>query len=216
MIPAVVAAFNEEARVGNVVRVLLASGLFSPVLVVDDGSKDKTSEAARAAGAQVLTLKKNGGKAQAMRAGYKAAGSKDTAFFDADLNGLTVDHCAALVAGYNAGYDQTCGLRDYNGLTNPLQVFTAIITGERIVRAWVLERVPWDCWEGFNIETGINLTCDKFKGKTCVFLLPGLNHTWKESKRGILAGFRSNRKMFRGIRAAKKAYAATGGLSCKG
>lgn len=213
-IPAVIAAYNEEERVGAVVRAVLASGAFFPVVVVDDGSKDGTVAAATAAGAQVLRMPKNGGKAQAMKAGWTAIGGGDVAFFDADLVGLKPEHCLALFSGYLAGYDQTCGLRDYVSLSNPLQVFTPIITGERIVRSWVLREVPDDCWIGFNIETAINHTCDRLGGKTCVLILKGLLNTVKEAKRGLAEGLKANYRMFTKLRAARFALKKTGGRSC--
>lgn len=51
-------AFNEEATIGRIVRALLPSGR---VLVVDDGSHDRTVEEARSAGATVLQHVVNSG-----------------------------------------------------------------------------------------------------------------------------------------------------------
>ncbi len=63
---AVIPAYNEAGRIVAVIEGLLAIGL--PVLVVDDGSRDGTGDAARAAGARVLR-KINGGKGTAILAG---------------------------------------------------------------------------------------------------------------------------------------------------
>jgi glycosyltransferase involved in cell wall biosynthesis len=63
---AVVPAYNEATRIGPVIESLVAQGL--PVLVVDDGSRDRTAAAASAAGARVLR-QPNGGKGAALRAG---------------------------------------------------------------------------------------------------------------------------------------------------
>ncbi|MDZ4044889.1 MAG: glycosyltransferase, partial [Rhodoglobus sp.] len=48
-------AFNEEAAVGDVIREVYAKLPGVSVLVVDDGSRDDTTEVARAAGALVAT-----------------------------------------------------------------------------------------------------------------------------------------------------------------
>lgn len=69
----IVPAWNEEANVGNTVREILSKGLGYDVVVVDDGSDDRTSEAARAAGAVVLTLPFNLGVGGAMRTGFTYA-----------------------------------------------------------------------------------------------------------------------------------------------
>lgn len=68
---AIVPAHNEGPRIGAVVGMLVQQGL--PVLVVDDGSSDDTSAAARAAGARVLSLRPNRGKGAALKAGYRVA-----------------------------------------------------------------------------------------------------------------------------------------------
>jgi glycosyltransferase involved in cell wall biosynthesis len=214
VLPAVIAAYNEEPRVGAVVRTLLSTGLFSPVIVVDDGSSDRTVEAAAAAGAKVVRQPRNTGKAQAMKAGWLASGGGDVAFFDADLTNLLPEHCATLLSGYEAGYDQTCGLRDYSVLMRPAQVFGPIITGERIVRAWVLQRVPENCWRGFDIETAINAACDRGGGRTALFFLQGMNHTMKGNKRGFVAGWLADLRMFMRIREVRKCLVGSEGTSC--
>ena len=67
---AVVPAYNEASRIAPVVAGLVEQGL--PVLVVDDGSRDHTAQAARRAGAQVLR-RANGGKGTAIIAGCRWA-----------------------------------------------------------------------------------------------------------------------------------------------
>lgn len=68
---AVVPALDEERTVGEVVAGLLGLGL--NVLVVDDGSSDRTAEVARAAGADVLRLPTNLGVGGALRAAFRVA-----------------------------------------------------------------------------------------------------------------------------------------------
>ena len=85
----VIAAFNEAPSIAGVVRAVPddVCGLATHVLVVDDGSADRTADAARAAGAEVLSLGANGGQGVALRAGYRAAaaaGARYVATLDAD------------------------------------------------------------------------------------------------------------------------------------
>jgi glycosyltransferase involved in cell wall biosynthesis len=63
-------AYNEAERVGAVIK---GSKVYGPVLVVDDGSKDQTSEVARAAGAEVVRQEPNQGKGAALIRGFKYA-----------------------------------------------------------------------------------------------------------------------------------------------
>lgn len=73
---AVVPAFNEEGSVGDVVRALLALDPAPEVVVVDDGSSDRTAETARAAGATVLAPTFNLGIGGAVQTGLRWAASR--------------------------------------------------------------------------------------------------------------------------------------------
>ncbi|MCY0903575.1 glycosyltransferase family 2 protein [Arthrobacter sp. H14-L1] len=66
-------AWNEADSVGNTVREVLALAENYAVLVVNDGSTDRTADVARDAGATVMTLPFNLGVGGAMRAGFKYA-----------------------------------------------------------------------------------------------------------------------------------------------
>ena len=67
---AVVPAYNEEDTVGRVVRAIHRHAPEWDVLVVDDGSTDKTGAQARLAGSEVLRLPFNLGIGGAMQAGF--------------------------------------------------------------------------------------------------------------------------------------------------
>lgn len=69
----VVPAWNEEGSVGAVVRDIRAAVPDAECLVIDDGSADATTEAARSAGARVLRLPFNLGVGGAMRTGFRYA-----------------------------------------------------------------------------------------------------------------------------------------------
>jgi glycosyltransferase involved in cell wall biosynthesis len=66
-------AWNESEAIGNTVREVFDYGPPCDVLVVDDGSRDRTAELARTAGATVLQLPFNMGVGGAMRTGFKYA-----------------------------------------------------------------------------------------------------------------------------------------------
>lgn len=68
-----VPAFNEEYSVGAVVHQIHAALPHADVLVVDDGSTDRTAEEAAGAGAMVLPLPFNLGVGGAIRAGFRFA-----------------------------------------------------------------------------------------------------------------------------------------------
>jgi glycosyltransferase involved in cell wall biosynthesis len=69
----VVPAWNEAESVGVVVKEAIASVPAADVLVVDDGSSDRTGQVARAAGAEVVTNVFNLGVGGAVRVGMRYA-----------------------------------------------------------------------------------------------------------------------------------------------
>jgi len=66
----VIPALNEEEPIAGVVRECFATGLADEVIVVDNGSTDRTAECAREAGARVVTAPRGYGRACA--AGVRA------------------------------------------------------------------------------------------------------------------------------------------------
>ncbi|HTN99340.1 MAG TPA: glycosyltransferase [Microthrixaceae bacterium] len=81
------------------------------VIVVDDGSTDRTSAIAHVAGAdQVLTHPQNRGKGAAVRTGSLAATGKTVAFTDADLS-YSPDQILLLLEGVESGWDIVVGSR---------------------------------------------------------------------------------------------------------
>jgi glycosyltransferase involved in cell wall biosynthesis len=70
---AIVPAFNEEANVGRVIDEIRAVDPSFDVVVVDDGSYDRTSQVAREHGARVLRLPFNLGIGGAVQTGFRYA-----------------------------------------------------------------------------------------------------------------------------------------------
>lgn len=70
-------AFNEERRVGDVIRGVRSFLPGSRILVVDDGSVDRTASASREVGAIVISHPFNLGVGTALQTGYKYAVRND-------------------------------------------------------------------------------------------------------------------------------------------
>lgn len=86
-ISVVVAAYNEEDTIGAVLDALGELDLDMEVIVVDDGSTDRTGEIIEGRTGPRLTLisKPNGGKGTALRAGFDAATGSIIVIQDADV-----------------------------------------------------------------------------------------------------------------------------------
>lgn len=78
---AIIPAYNEEKALADVIDRTLEH--VDEVIVVDDGSSDKTSEVAIEAGARVIKHSLNLGKGEALKSGFKAIGD--------DLIIITID-----------------------------------------------------------------------------------------------------------------------------
>ena len=74
-IVAIIPAFNEELTIGSVV--LKTRRYVDEVIVVDDGSSDRTEEVARLAGAVVVRNEINEGKANALKRGFEELKGRD-------------------------------------------------------------------------------------------------------------------------------------------
>jgi glycosyltransferase involved in cell wall biosynthesis len=68
-IAAIIPAYNEEKHIGDVARRTRAQ--LGHVLVVDDGSNDRTAERAREAGAEVIIHPQNRGKGESIKTGLR-------------------------------------------------------------------------------------------------------------------------------------------------
>lgn len=145
-------AFNEEGRIGNVVRAVLTHVPGARMVVIDDGSTDGTRADALAAGAEVLSLPCNLGYGGALQTGYLfalRAGAERVVQMDAD--GQHDATCVAdLLAALDAGLDVALGSR-YR-LPQPPSVGFARRAGSwlfgKIASAWTGVRIT-DPTSGF-------------------------------------------------------------------
>ncbi len=108
----VIPAYDEESTVGRVVTDVRGLGL--DVLVVDDGSRDRTAAVARDAGARVVRLPVNVGVGGALRCGFAYAvrrGFARVVQVDADLQHQPDAIPALLAAADESGAELVVGSR---------------------------------------------------------------------------------------------------------
>jgi dolichyl-phosphate beta-glucosyltransferase len=118
----IVPAYEEQARVGDSIKQILAylerSKLSAELIVVDDGSKDNTAEIAESSASgfhdtttKVIRYEANRGKGYAVKTGLLAARARIAVFSDADLS-TPIEELPKLVEPIQADeYDVTFGSR---------------------------------------------------------------------------------------------------------
>jgi dolichyl-phosphate beta-glucosyltransferase len=119
----VIPAYNEETRIGATVSRMLSyfdtQGFRYEILVVDDGSADRTREVVAATAAEhenvrILSYEDNRGKGHAVRYGMMQARGDYVLFSDADL-ATPIEEIEPLFAALREGFDITIGSRDMPG-----------------------------------------------------------------------------------------------------
>ncbi|MDQ1275315.1 MAG: hypothetical protein QG610_888 [Euryarchaeota archaeon] len=122
-ISVVLPAFNKEASIGSIV--LLTKHYSDNVIVVDDGSSDRTAEIASKAGAHVVVHDVNKGKGAALKTGFTAAsdlGADVIVTMDSDgqYNPADIPNLVAPIIKGNAEMVNGSRYLNYPGKTPPL------------------------------------------------------------------------------------------------
>jgi glycosyltransferase involved in cell wall biosynthesis len=173
----VIPAHNEEGAIGDVVNQLQANlppGV-SEVIVVDDGSTDRTAALAEAAGARVLRHPTNRGYGAALKTGIRAATTEYILMMDADGQHRLED-VAALCAAVSGAHVPDCVIGHRTKIFHSslwrmpgkwfLKQFAQFLTqkkirdlnsGLRIIRRDVVTRYMHLCPSGFSFSTTITV-----------------------------------------------------------
>jgi glycosyltransferase involved in cell wall biosynthesis len=148
---ALIAAFNEEAHVADVVKGAALHA--SPVVVVDDGSTDHTAARARAAGAIVITHGQNRGKGWAIRTGLEYALKQDRShvlFLDADLQHDPAEIPRLVARAEQRDADFVIGEREFRKDAMPAARFHANVVGSAILSRFIGADIA-DSQSGFRL-----------------------------------------------------------------
>lgn len=162
---AVIAAYNEEENIGDVLKGMptLVGDLEVSTLVVVDGSSDHTAQVARDCGVYVCEMPVNLGQGAALRLGYQLAlshgaryvvtldadGQNDPAEMETMLAPVLADEVDMVIASRRLGVDQTtdwfrrAGVNFYAWCINTIvsQHLTDSSNGYRVFKAELLADV---------------------------------------------------------------------------
>ena len=200
---AIIAAFNEEKTIAEVLGVLTRSPLIDEVIVVSDGSTDRTVEIARTFEVTTIALRENCGKGYAMRVGVEYARHDILFFVDGDMFNLTEEHLASLLVPVQRNHsDMNIGVRNRGPVRNffHLQMKVGpVLSGIRVMRRSVWETVPLQYQERFKIEAALNFFCSRAGFRQQQTIVYRLGHLIKENKRGLLPGLAARWEMSREV-----------------
>jgi glycosyltransferase involved in cell wall biosynthesis len=198
-IAAVVPAYNEEARIGPVLRALLAAPELAEIIVVNDGSQDGTAAVARQfPTVRALDLPENRGKGAAMHCGALASEAELILFLDADLIGLRPEHVTDLLRPVLDGEAaMTVGVFRGGRLATDLSHFlVSYISGQRALSRELFLAIPGIAAARSGVETTITRHVKRRGLRVHKVAMQGVTHPMKEEKLGTLPGFKARLKMY--------------------
>ncbi len=217
-VSAIIPAYNEGARVVDVLETISRSTLADEIVVVTDGCTDDTAPNIRAwlerRGAdakpvQLFELAHNIGKGGAMAHGAHHAGAEILLFLDADLIGLQASQVDEMIAPM---------LREEKPADMVLGLFGAVrggllgwwlsychrsvpsITGQRAIRRELFLATPGLTHSRFGVEAAITCFVQSDPDlKVEYAYLHAVTHPIKEEKLGPWRGARNRARMYREI-----------------
>lgn len=197
-ISAIVPAYNEEKTVGNVIDILKKVDLIDEVIVVSDGSKDKTAEVARRHGAKVIELKENVGKGGAIKKGFDSSIGDIILIMDADLVGLKEAHILDLLEPViNNEVEMTVGIFKSGRLATDLaQKIAPYLSGQRAIKRDLLKNISNIDITRYGFEVSLTKYVLKNNIKMKEVPLSELTHIMKEEKLGFFRGFLYRLRMY--------------------
>lgn len=197
-IACIIPAHNEASRILGVLRPVVESQLFSQVIVVDDGSTDRTADVAQFSGCrrvEICRLSENMGKSFAVAHGLHTINCDYVCLLDADLSGLMIHNLMELTAPVRCHQaDATLSRRTSYGGWWDRDV--DIFTGERVVKTQLLVDLDLEHRSSFEMEVLINGALIDSGARISVVDWPNVNNPSKVSKYGTWQGVKRDFRMF--------------------
>jgi glycosyltransferase involved in cell wall biosynthesis len=148
---AIVPAFNEADAIARVIEGIRSC--VHRVIVVDDGSTDRTAARARAAGAEVVRHEVNRGKGHAVRTGLARALEGDAThvlLIDGDMQHLPAEAAGLIETAARTGADAVLGERQFCREKMPASRYHANRIGSRVL-SWFVGVPVRDTQCGFRV-----------------------------------------------------------------
>lgn len=196
----IIPAYNEERGIRKVLSVAALHPFIAEVIVVDDGSSDRTREIVKEfPSVRLIQNEHNLGKTATIIRGIEESVGEFLFFLDADLNGLTSENITALLTPIRESRaDVSLSLRNYYvwrlfGM-DPL-------TGDRVLpRTMVMELLPHlRTIPSFALEVCINAHLIRIGATVAVVPWMNVYSPIKALKYGVLSGMKGEVSMWQDI-----------------
>ncbi len=217
---AILPAYNEAGRIGNVLAVLRDVKEIHEIIVVDDGSSDSTlAEAQQASAAdprlRVIHHDVNRGKGEAIFTGASAARTPYLLFLDSDLMNLKPRNITNLIRPVLTGEaDMTLGLFLGGKISTDLPHWiTPPLTGQRCLRAELIRHISPEAAKGYGIEIAITIAAYTQRYRVKRVPMKGVWHPPSEFHRGFISGVAWRANMYAEILHAWKVGRGTDALT---
>ena len=195
---AIIPAFNEERTIRRTIHVLQHVELLDEIIVVNDGSADRTAEVvAEELGVFLLNLPENRGKGGAVRAGLDRTKSEAILLLDADLVGLRRQHIIDLISPVLSGRAKaTMGVfTEGRAMTDIAQLVAPKLSGQRGMLRELLMGVDMEDTR-FGLEVAINRHLEELGVEILEVPLDNLSQYTKEEKMGLWKGIKARASMY--------------------
>ena len=194
-VSAVICAYNEEKTIAGVIKQVYQSSIVDEIIIVNDGSIDKTAAIIRQLGKEInlkfIDLPENKGKGYAMTTGVEQSTGEIIVFIDADLSDLHPKHIEKLIIPIlNNEADIVLGLPTETIINYSINPFRSI-TGQRaLLKVDIIPILDKIKTSRFGVETLINLFYKANGKKVKYTTLFGLKHSAKFQKTSIIKATR--------------------------
>ncbi len=207
----VIPAYNEAKNISKVLKVVCTCEILNEIIVVDDGSKDKTKEIVKEFQKKYKKLKliineNNLGKTGAVIKGINSAKNEIIFMCDADLLKFTHENIRSLILPVvNKKYDLTISNRAGDmatimGFTN----WSRFFSGERVFYKKEFQKLKLPKNSGYLLEIIMNLHYLKHNKKVLDVYMPNLFTVFQFNKMSFFKGINNYLNMYSKIYNAMK------------
>ena len=200
-ITCIIPAYNEEKRIGNILKIVSGSKIINEIIVVNDGSKDKTSNVVKKfKRVKLISLKKNVGKTKALLGGIKKAKGNYILLLDADLVGFTKENIHELINPViNQKADVSISLTNKRKISRNLFDLLVLLSGQRAFKKNLINHEKFSNLPNYGFEAAFNSRIMQDKLRVKFVPMPNVKNTAKVSKDGLVKGLLKEIGMMRQI-----------------